>query len=1020
MGCRFGEHTYAIRVDTPSPHGMAASPVESLWIEFRTALPPGFEDLQNGVQLVWATTNGVNTLYGPTQYFDYASTTETLRDAHLRLNRYFVYDLDNVGAVVKVQAVHREGPQTDHFAQVQLYFAQNTGLEFDYSRFGSLITTNNNADSHLYCGDVSRELHVGTDKAFEIFHLFAWREANVLINVSKSSCVGIRELDELAGLYVYGTYPLAYELDSDVDPRAGALAFIPFSCTEGFTASATAVLNRIVPVSTNPNSPSYRDFSQSNYVAVYKGSMTGNVMLKVSINESYGCFTECRIAQVSNAAAGSSGNYTILSEQYDDYPAFAKGEYRLEVANGVWSLRQGAQVLYSQDPAIPTPLFPQIVTGLLGEVVVTCVAKLGLSNQETTAPTVDQTTSKPTTMSPTLEPTKEPTVAPSREPTRIPTSPPTLSPTLEPPTPIPTITTPTLPPSNSNAPTTAPTRFPVPPPTQTPQPNPTEAPMLTPNPSRPPSAVPTLTPISKSPTVLPPTLTPSRLPTPFAKTTNPTTKHPTSNPTNYPTEFPTTFPTNFPRETAMPSSPPTDTRSMNPTSVPSAAAGPTSGPVEGSSPTVLPSVAPTPDVGLVPSNFTAEQISIDDGRSQVIVAGSCLIGLTFLLGVFGAIRRRRRSPDADGRLDSTRLGFLFSPAKSTRASNLVQPLGLSVVGEEVATSANIAPLEMKPESVSQGRDEVAIQVQWAATAPTALPKVKLEEGLSRTNVKPQTKPHKRNHIPAVQAREVDRKKRDGAFDVHTSTPEPAWKEHGRVESEAKRKPTLTAGTVIAPKPKSKPQLDKTPEAPPRSFSSYRSPIGQGVSYPGTSTGGASKVNLNEQRFVEKHAARTVVTTQVVKDERVVCSLCAEKLRAYLKWSIAPLENAVGYVAYPDSAYVPKYKLRASYEESLGHLGALGSKRMMEAIIKLFRHGHQSKCILVMRKVVFSSFKVYTMTSRNVITELAFDEEVDCHQCSAVVIVPRSLAVLDGVVIYSKQAFLHVGRLHGVGENLYMP
>ena len=1000
--CAFGSHNYAMRVDTPSSKGIVASPVESLWIEFRTVLPSGFEDLQNGVQLVWGTTNEQSTIYGPTQYLDYVSTTETLKDAQLKLKHYFVYDLDNVGAVIHVTDVVRTGPPSQHYARVELYFTDQIASDFDYALHGSLIKRNLNADSDVHCGDSKRELQVATGKAFEVFHLFARRQATVRIDVTGASCIGVQELEPLAGLYVYGSYPLIYELDPLVDPRADAIGYIPLTCDVTLTASATAVLNRFVPVSVHSSSPSYRDFSQSNYVVLYKGATLSQLNVQVSIDESDECFTPCRIIQARNAPGGGSGNYTLVSEDYDSFPTFIKGQYRLEVLDGRWKLIANTNVLLEQDALIPTPLFPHVTSGLLNPLELSCMERTAsIGRKVSIAPTVDPTSDSPTSVKPTKEPTtavptREPTVAtanpthqPSRPPTKLPTmltippvTPTTQTPTSRSPTSFPTGDPTTV--TRTKEPTVATTVQPTSLPTFDPSQRPTRLPTnstFSPTPE-PLTQAPALIP-SAMPTETSATNTPSMLPTPLS-TAIPSSGRPTRYPSEYPTSFPTRLPSDFP--TAVPTIRPSPSISSSsaPSLNPTSSNSPTSMTVESSVPTAEPTIerTPIPSTQAAFENSTAQAFgtpSIDGGALVASSLTVSLLGLGILLVVLQRRKQRARRVTDSSQAELS--------AKLRSANKEILPF--------VSQHGNGMEVEKGP---GEEHDCVLMKAETQLTMPSFPPERKVQH---------ETEKDTEEHVHEIE-----------------------------VETEMEQ---TVAKALITPPPARREIISvKQGEVVPRQATMQINGVAR-TTHSQVYVGAVEKVK-NHDRAEQKSRERTVPTPPMApltrketeyettrgadqghkgKIELTVCSLVVGRHKACLKWGNAAREDSIAHLEYPASAYIPNYKFQRNYEEVLSTSCSPRSKEVMVSLVRLFRLGHQAKGVVTISWGLFNWFKVYTMTSHNRITEHSESDKIECFGISAVVVIPESLTALDGVVVYSKQAFLRIGRQYGVGENMYL-
>lgn len=321
----YSQKLYGIRVAT----GIANV---SVWLEYRSA----FVDTKEGLLAVWSYESFYSQVtvsrYGPSQLLQSRVSTEgdeTPKNAVIEKGAVWVYDLDNVGLVVKVKDVL----VSEKAIQIQMYFTEHLAKEYNYSEQSQLFQT---FDPTLFTGEQSNQLRCGTVRTLKVTEetsgaLFALhlRNPTFLEMFYQTRCSTHSDsLSERAGIYVYPTYPLQHELNEEFDPTRGATHFFPLDCTpnsaikevfksflgETFLKGNVLITNNVSPNRNLGSFPEYETFSKENYILVYAGINKNVVSITVFVQETEMCQSFCEEVEVVGDVE-VAGVYRYINDQ---------------------------------------------------------------------------------------------------------------------------------------------------------------------------------------------------------------------------------------------------------------------------------------------------------------------------------------------------------------------------------------------------------------------------------------------------------------------------------------------------------------------------------------------------------------------------------------------------------------------------------------------------------------------------------------------------------------------------------
>lgn len=353
---------------------------ENIWIEYRKNYPADYAASEDGLLLVWSIKRN-SIIFGPTHLEDYDSITPSQSDSFLPIGKKWVYDYDNIGAVVEAT---QKG--TDSM-KVSVYFTDRIASTSDPTQETLLKGRN---DSSLGCGTSQRTISLGAQDRFKVFQTMIQAETTVSITMAKVDC-SKGTLPEDAGLYVYPTYPLQLELNANPDMANGAIYFLKFECQPA--GKAKEVINGDVSVR-SLGTPSaidgyhYLDFSQANYFVLNKGDMASALDVEISLTESTSCYSACEGVQVSSSSSSAFavvGKFVRKSfikhpETGTDLPVFVrsstdKQKLVYDFNRQAWTLTVDGVVFAEQRDKTVQTEYPHIINSWTEGISTSCFSR---------------------------------------------------------------------------------------------------------------------------------------------------------------------------------------------------------------------------------------------------------------------------------------------------------------------------------------------------------------------------------------------------------------------------------------------------------------------------------------------------------------------------------------------------------------------------------------------------------------------------------------------------------------------
>eukprot|EP00924_Labyrinthula_sp_SR-Ha-C_P008219 snap_masked-scaffold_11-processed-gene-6.33-mRNA-1 protein AED:1.00 eAED:1.00 QI:0/-1/0/0/-1/1/1/0/1029 len=387
-----------------------------LFLEYRTS--------KDGLLAVWSYVSKYKestiSEFGPTQIFDYVPTTDAdesdyLGDGFIPIGKYWVYDLDYIGAVIYVKKVSKKTVVSSSYVEIEVYFTEATGLETNFYSSGSLLKSSSASSSSntliegnsISCGiDFTTTLKKGEYRLFDL-NMALPTELNFISSVS---CENIdTEFSQNSGFFVYPAYPLQLELNEEFDPRVGALYRIPFSCG---TKTKSISMTEFVSPKENDDFPPYISFSKSNYVLLYISVSEEDLDFEVDYNvsfklsENYACFSNCTVIKLEDDKNRLNQVPTIFylnKTNADDVPFYSDTSFQYSIyldTESEWVLQdnESGEVLLVQTSDFPdfSPdsleyyAYPNLVSSWSKQVSFSClerkVVSLGSLDEKEASP----------------------------------------------------------------------------------------------------------------------------------------------------------------------------------------------------------------------------------------------------------------------------------------------------------------------------------------------------------------------------------------------------------------------------------------------------------------------------------------------------------------------------------------------------------------------------------------------------------------------------------------------------------
>ena len=355
---------------------------ENIWIEYRKEYPEEYSASEDGVLLVWSIKRN-SIVYGPTHLEDFDSVTPSQSDSFLPIGKKWVYDYDNIGAVIEAT---QKGAES---IKVSVYFTDRIAATSDPKQEQLLRGRN---DTELGCGTFERNVSLQATEQFKVFQTMIQAETTVSITMAKVDCSKSNgQLPADAGLYVYPTYPLQLELNSDPDMANGALYFLPFECQPENSPKEVTTGNVDVRSLGTPSArPGYHylDFSQANYFVLHKGSLASSLDVEISLTESTSCYSACEgidVSSSSSTAIGVVGKYVRSSFVKDpetgvDFPVFTRRvdtdqQLVYDASREAWTLVANGAVFAEQiDKTIQTE-YPHVIDSWSAGIRTSCFSR---------------------------------------------------------------------------------------------------------------------------------------------------------------------------------------------------------------------------------------------------------------------------------------------------------------------------------------------------------------------------------------------------------------------------------------------------------------------------------------------------------------------------------------------------------------------------------------------------------------------------------------------------------------------